>query len=183
LQSRLRRARQPFKSVVIDRIRNSHLSPHSVHLGFKLTRQALDRSFQVHPEAHSRIVIFIGCCRYARRGRLLREPSWPNGNIQVWTKCLTQKDLDSIDIEHDNSDRALTVITYEVIADRAYLQPIARMLLANCSDRLSRQLSVYLNAPSEKSFSSERTRGGGRGEHVAPEGNTADLLKLVCPHQ
>ena len=108
----------------------------------------------------------------------------------------TQKDLDSIDIEHDqdgqlaqaaaqeiaryyfppwaliknvDSDRALTVITYEVIADRAYLQPIARMLLANCSDR---QLSVYLNAPSEKSFSSERTWGGGtrctRRKHSRP---------------
>jgi hypothetical protein len=85
------------------------------------------------------------------------------------------------DRENLNFDQVLAITTYEVIADRAYLQPLARMLFElNCSERLFRQLSMSLNPPGEQSVSSETT---GEWKHVPPEGNNADLLKLVCPQQ
>jgi hypothetical protein len=140
-------------------------------------------------------------CFYNARDAIQR----PDGHIRVWTKCLLQKDLDSINIEKDFDGKILNnaankaalhyvppIATVESIDDTqrmaitqneetaniGNIRPRATVLYElNCSERMLRELSAYFNA-NGKSGSNDKPMDW---KYVPPEGNGASLLKLLCP--
>ena len=128
----------------------------------------------------------------------------PDRRLRVWTKCLLQKDLDSIDFESEigkkivdsgaqkvtkgyippialvedmDYDQAIGVIQYEETANLSNIQPHARFFYElNCSERMMRRLSTYLRVKGEEAFSDKPSNW----EHVPPEGSGARLLKILC---
>ena len=130
------------------------------------------------------------------------------GLIQVWTKCLLDKEIDDFDettdigkkavanaahkMVHiyvppyaaiaDNVDynKTMEITLAEEIADLSYIQPRASIFYElNCSDRMLRELSISVQTSDKKSSSD--TPGNWRD--VSPEGNAANLLKILCPSQ
>jgi hypothetical protein len=129
----------------------------------------------------------------------------PDGSIRVWTKCLLQKDLDSIDIKKDFDGRILenaakklalhyvppiatvesidvtqsvAITLYEETANISNLQPRANVFYdLNCSERMLRELSTNFQV-NGKSGSRDKPSDW---KYVPPEGNGARLLKLLCP--
>jgi hypothetical protein len=126
----------------------------------------------------------------------------PDGHIRVWTKCLLQKDMDSIDIKKDFNGKILEntaqkianqyvppiatvktidvnqniVITqYEETANIGNIQPHTNIFYElNCSERMLRELSIqYVRGSSLDKPS--------HWKYVPPEGNGASLLKILCP--
>ena len=128
----------------------------------------------------------------------------PDGHIRVWTKCLLQKDLDSVDvktefgekivtntaqkiithyappiaeIENLNSDQIMQTIQYEETADIATFQPRARIFYElNCSEQMLRELSIFIQAGG-KSGSRDKPS---EWKYVSPETNGTRLLKILC---
>jgi hypothetical protein len=128
-----------------------------------------------------------------------------DGNIRVWTKCLLEKDLDSIDVEHEfngailkktaqkvaryyipefativplDADRGMIVIKYEETANIAYIQPASQIFYElNCSERMMREMSISLRIKGQYSSTDKPAAW----KYISPEGNGANLLKLLCP--
>jgi len=48
-----------------------------------------------------------------------------DGHVRVWTKCLLQKDLDSLDLESDLGKKIVDAVARKLI--EGYLPPIARV--------------------------------------------------------
>jgi hypothetical protein len=141
-------------------------------------------------------------CFYEARGVIVR----PDGHIRVWTQCLLEKDIDNIDIKNDlgkniienaaqkvasyyvppiavvediDVNQAMTITRYEETANISYIQPAARIFYElNCSERMMRELSTYLRAPSGQGSSSDKPSDW---RYVPPQGNGATLLKILCP--
>jgi hypothetical protein len=131
----------------------------------------------------------------------------PDGHIKVWTKCLHQQDLDGVDPASDvgkkiiksavekvahyyvppfsavgkvDAAQSVTIAQYEVTADIGNLQPEASIFHeVNCGDRMMRVLSIFV-ASRGKSGSTDKPR---EWQYVPPEGNTANLLTILCPKQ
>ena len=131
----------------------------------------------------------------------------PGGYIRAWTKCLAQKDLESVDMDSevgkrivDNAARklsamyvppiaivqdmdfnqAVVVIQYEETANLSNIEPQAQIFgELNCSERMMRRLSTSIHANGQSG--SQNTPS--EWEYVAPEGNGATLLKILCPTQ
>jgi hypothetical protein len=129
----------------------------------------------------------------------------PQGQIRVWTKCILQKDMDSIDVEKDfdgkileltaqkvahyyvppiarletiDVDQSMTITQYKETANIANIQPHASIFYElNCPERMLRELSIYVQANGK---SGSRNKPGD-WKHVPPEGNGARLIRLLCP--
>jgi hypothetical protein len=125
--------------------------------------------------------------------------------LRVWTKCLLQKYLDSVDIKAEYSgtvlenaarkvlnkyvppimtvengtfDQAIVIIQYEETANLSGIQPHARFFYElNCSERMMRELSTYVQVNGSDRFD-DKPRNW---KHVPPEGSGAALLKILCP--
>lgn len=137
-------------------------------------------------------------CFYEGKG-LVAQPT-----LRVWTKCLLQKDLDSVDIKSElgskiienaarkmtdlyvppialvediNFDQAMEVAGYEETANLSNIQPQASIFYElNCSERMMRRLSTHALVNGKDRFDDKPTSW----EHVPPEGNAARLLKILC---
>jgi hypothetical protein len=125
--------------------------------------------------------------------------------LRVWTKCLSQQDLDKVNVKNDydgkivenaarkmvngyvppialveddvDFDKATMITGYEESANIADIEPHARIFYElDCSERMSRELSINLFVDGK--------RGGiqrpGDWKYIPPEGNAARLLKLLC---
>jgi hypothetical protein len=126
------------------------------------------------------------------------------GHIRVWTKCIPQKDIESIDIEKDFAGKilkntadkvahyyvppiesvetadAISVTLYEETADIAHIQPTAQIFYEiHCQGRMLRELSISLHT----NGTSGSRDGPSNWRYVAPEGNAATLLSLLCTPQ
>jgi hypothetical protein len=136
-------------------------------------------------------------CFFEARGVSRR----PDGNVRVWTKCILQKDLDSIDIEKDadgkildhsarkvanhyvppiatiedsTADQQLAVIRYEETANNSSLTPTGRIFYElDCTEQTIRELSINIRGKG----SSDQPRAW---KHISPEGNGWRLSKLIC---
>lgn len=140
-------------------------------------------------------------CFYEAKGLDRRA----DDHIRVWTKCLLQKDLDSVNIKNDyggkileNSaqkalkpyippiarvedvdyDKSITISLYEETANIADLKEHMRIFYEfDCRERRVRELSMYIYYSGKTG--SRRTPN--EWAYVPPEGNGARLLKLLCP--
>jgi hypothetical protein len=130
----------------------------------------------------------------------------PDGHIRVWTKCLPEKEIEDFDGKTEigkkvieltaqkvahyyvppfatidetmDAGRAMQLTLAEEIADISYIQPTARIFYElNCSERMLRELSISIQI-SGKNNSSDTP---GKWKYVSPEGNAANLLKILCP--
>jgi hypothetical protein len=127
-----------------------------------------------------------------------------DGHVRVWAKCLSQNEMDNINIKEDyggkildntarkmighyipplaavddiDFEKAMTVTQYEQTANISALEPHARIFYElNCEERMIRELSVFFQY-SGKTGSSDTPR---KWQYVAPETNGARLLKLLC---
>jgi len=128
----------------------------------------------------------------------------PEKLLRVWTKCLSRKDLDSVDVDKDfdgkisknvarkmqdgyrppigmvediDFDHAFVVAMYEEIANLSGIQPRASIFYEfNCPQKIMRELSIDLPANGQRG--SKNTPSNWR--HVPPEGNAASLVKILC---
>jgi hypothetical protein len=130
-----------------------------------------------------------------------------DGHVRVWTKCLSQKEMDDIDIKHDfggqilenaaqkvaqyylppftevekiDVDQAITITQYEETANIAYIQPHAKIYYdLDCSQKMLRELSVDISAKGKRGGTDKPSAW----RYIPPEGNGANLLKILCPMQ
>ena len=142
-------------------------------------------------------------CFYEAKG-IVRTPK---GLVRVWTKCLSQQDLEKIDVQHDFNGRieesaarktdngyvppiariedgvepnkASVITRYEETANIASIQPRASIFYElNCARRMLRERIVTI-------FVSEMKRGSTKTpsswRHTPPETNVAKLVKMLCP--
>jgi hypothetical protein len=130
----------------------------------------------------------------------------PGGLVRVWTKCLLDKEISSLDFEHafggkivkaakrkandrylppitiveqdDNLDNALVIIVEEQIANMGNILPSARIFYEiNCSEKMSRSLSTYVVDHGKKTSINQPTGWS----HIAPESNGSRLFRMLCP--
>jgi hypothetical protein len=125
-------------------------------------------------------------------------------HVRVWTKCLSQKDLDAIDIEKDyngtilentaqkrahgylppialtetlDDDQITIAITYEESANVSGIRPTSRIFYElNCAERAVQELSLNFELDG-KIFSRETP---GSWKHAPPETNAARMLNILC---
>jgi hypothetical protein len=77
-------------------------------------------------------------------------------------------------------DQVRTIIGYELIANFGPIEP--RLLVyseLNCSERMSRHLSVSANVGGRTGHRSKPSEW----DYVPPDGNEANLLLILCPKQ
>ncbi|HEY4941865.1 MAG TPA: hypothetical protein VII56_10590 [Rhizomicrobium sp.] len=136
-------------------------------------------------------------CFYEERG----IQNLPNKFIRVWAKCLLQKDMDAVDatkpyfraavdmsgsrvahyymppyvrIERTNAAQAIQVTTYEAIADVSDITPEAQLYYElDCKQRKIRTLQATIGTISSHAPLD--------WTNVAPEGNGANMVELLCP--
>jgi hypothetical protein len=132
----------------------------------------------------------------------------PDGLVRVWTKCLSQQDLDAIDIKADFGGKILENTARKVA--RYYVPPIAAvedidvnqaMLVTqyeetanisssgikphstifyefNCPQKMLRELSMRFSVNGKSGFFNEPTDW----KFISPEDrNGVSLLKILCP--
>jgi hypothetical protein len=127
-----------------------------------------------------------------------------NNYVRVWTKCLALKELDGVNFDDDVGKRIVDaatsrvvagyvppviaigqmelkqlpdVVAYEEIADMSAIEPQAQIFLElNCGERMERELRTSMHVNGRSYFQDKPSEW----EYVAPEGNTATLLKLLC---
>jgi hypothetical protein len=129
----------------------------------------------------------------------------PNGQLRVWTKCLSQKEIDSVDVKKDfdgkiienilekvrdnyippidkleipNTDTNLDIIRIEAISDISDIQPNARILYEiKCPQEMIHELSVYI-LKNGKVIQYDKPMDW---KYVPPESNASRLSKILCP--
>jgi hypothetical protein len=128
----------------------------------------------------------------------------PDKRIKVWTKCLSGKDLEAIDVKGDpgkkiletaahkiarkyippivllkehTSNQLLGVVISEVAAGIADIKPQARVLYElNCAERMIRALNIQIRINNEL-----RTKDKPDDwVHAPPETNGNTLLRMLC---
>ena len=126
----------------------------------------------------------------------------PDSHIRVWTKCIPQDAMDAVNFNSEigkniidatarkvgqyymppigmvwtsiSAEQAMKVTLYEETADKGYIQPTAEIYYEFiCSERRMRELSISFNSGDGASKPTA-------WRYVPPEGNAADLLKIVC---
>ena len=140
-------------------------------------------------------------CFYDANGIVRR----PDGHLRVWTKCLLQSDIDSIDIEKDfggqiarntarkfidnyrppittievpHGDQLLNFMLSEEAANIADIEPNSRIFYElNCAEQVLRGLSIYVRTANGRGGSLDKPS---EWHYIPPEGNGARLLKLLC---
>jgi hypothetical protein len=130
--------------------------------------------------------------------------------LRVWTKCLPEKELDSvmvpdseigrrilentarkivdkyvppIAIFHDNIDanQAMAIIAHEEAANLSGIKPSARFFVElNCSEQMTRRLSTYFRRLDGRDTFDDKASNW---EYAPPETNSAMLLKMLCPRR
>ena len=124
----------------------------------------------------------------------------PEDHIRVWVKCLSQKDMEAIDLSESSveksakrlaggyvppivvagkmdSDQTVAITSYEEVANTGRAKPLASIFYElSCSERRLRELSIHVHAKG-KSGSSDKPRDW---KYILPEGNAANLLKILC---
>ena len=128
----------------------------------------------------------------------------PDGVMRIWTKCLLQKDVESVDIKKDyngqivtnatrkfletyipplakveslDSDVAMNIIAAEQTADIAAIEPVSRILYqVNCSGKMMRELSIYVKSGGKVGFVEKPSNW----KYVSPESNGGRLLGILC---
>ena len=129
------------------------------------------------------------------------------GFVRVWTKCLSQQDLEKVDVQHDfkgriaasaarkrdngyvppialiedgiDFNKATVVAVYEETANIAPIQPRAIIFYElNCAGRMLRERSITIFANEVKLGSTKTTSSW---HQIAAETNVAKLLKMLCP--
>lgn len=126
-------------------------------------------------------------------------------HIRVWTKCLQQTEVEGVDIKKEfggailentarklanyyvppiaiietiNLDEILTITQYEETADISDIQPRASIFYElNCPERMMQELSISIQAGGKGGFLGKPSDW----RHVPPEGNGAQLLRILCP--
>jgi len=130
----------------------------------------------------------------------------PDRLVRVWTKCLSQQDLDKVDIKEEYNgriveraaqkmvegyvpplaviaddvdyDKATLITGYEETANIANIEPRARIFYElNCAERTLRELSINIAVAGKQGSA----HSPNPWKHIPPEGNAARLLKLLCP--
>jgi hypothetical protein len=129
----------------------------------------------------------------------------PDTHLRVWTKCLSENEMDSVDIEKEpdnkitkNAARKIIggyvppiiaiekmdfnkiadVAAAEEIANASGIQPHSRILYElNCSEKMLRELSITIYG---KIGPSDRPKDW---KYVGPETNAATLLTILCPRR
>jgi hypothetical protein len=129
----------------------------------------------------------------------------PNRHIKVWTKCLSKKAIEGINIEKDfggkilnnvtekiigryippislvegiGYDQATEVATFEEIAGVSDIQPAARIFYElDCPKTILRELSIEVVDVDGRSGS---RHSASDWKYVAPETNGARLEKILC---
>jgi len=127
----------------------------------------------------------------------------PDRRIKVWTKCLSQKDLEGIDdkilnakiadiaarklidtyippiakVQEFTSDQAITIIAHEVAAGISHIQSKSRILYElNCTERMLRELSISLTTMDKTGFKDSPSNW----KHITPESNANSLVLILC---
>ena len=129
----------------------------------------------------------------------------PDTHVRVWTKCLSVKDIDSIETNKEllnklvetaaqkiahgyvppiiaigkmEFDKIADATGAEEIADNGDIQSSSRIFYElNCSEKMLRELSLTF-IENDRSGSSDKPRDW---KYVAPETNGATLHKILCP--
>jgi hypothetical protein len=124
--------------------------------------------------------------------------------LRVWTKCLLQQDLDSVDpeselgkkivessaqkvatgyippialIEDIDFNQGISVIGYEETANQSNIQPQVQVFYElNCSERMMRPLSTRVRIKGKDRFDDKPSDW----KYVAPDSSGARLLKILC---
>lgn len=128
-----------------------------------------------------------------------------DGHIRVWTKCVLQTDLDGVNSNSELGRKIAEtagakivggyvppiiaigeiefsqisgVVGFEESADLGNVEPRARIFYEiDCSQRMVRHLDAYVRTHGED----EIDHNPSPWEYVPPEGNAANLSKMVCP--
>jgi hypothetical protein len=131
----------------------------------------------------------------------------PDTHVRVWTKCLSVKEIDSIDTEKESFkkiaestarkliegyvppiiaikkiefDKITDVTGSEEVANAGDIQPHSRIFYElNCSEKMLRELSISIQE-NNKSGTSDKPSNW---RYVSPETNGATLLQILCPQQ
>jgi hypothetical protein len=129
----------------------------------------------------------------------------PDTHMRIWTKCLSVKDIDSIETNKEpfnkivenaaqkiargyvppiiiinkiEFDKIADITAAEQIADISDIQPSSRILYElDCSQMMLRELSIYMQQEG-KTGTSNKPRDW---QYFAPETNGATLSKILCP--
>jgi hypothetical protein len=139
-------------------------------------------------------------CFYEARG-ITRQPA---KHVRVWTKCLSKADLDTAFesdpdkkiveatakkvaayyvppiamIQNLDANDAMVMTGYEEVADLGNVQAQSQIFYElNCPDRMLRELSIDLHINGKVGAVNKPSDW----KYVAPEGNAATLIKLLCP--
>lgn len=128
-----------------------------------------------------------------------------DAHVRVWTKCLLQDEVESVDIEKQFSDKPLEdaaqkvargyvppiivigkmdfkkiadVVVAETIADISNAQPVSRILYElNCSQTMFRELNITIQGNGKFGSVDKPTDW----KYIASETNGANLHKILCP--
>jgi hypothetical protein len=128
----------------------------------------------------------------------------PDHRVRVWTKCLSQKDIDDLDLQKEslgevmkntaekmkrgyepplaqvrriNADEMMIIIALEETANISHIQPQSRIFFElDCGGQMMRELSIDIQVQG-KSANINLPR---EWQYAAPETNGAALLKLLC---
>ena len=131
----------------------------------------------------------------------------PDNHIRVWTKCLPQQEVDSVDpksemgikitntaaekiahyyvppfaeVDNISVEQAAGITVWEETADIAEISPQAQIYYElDCPNRMLRTLTVDLQM-NGRSGSEENP---GSWDYVPPESDGGWLLSILCPHQ
>lgn len=129
----------------------------------------------------------------------------PDGYLRIWTKCLSQQDMENIDIKHDfggtilentarkvaryyvppiaaaediDVNQAMAITQYEETANISSIKPHTRIFYElNCSQKMLRELSMSIDVNGQRGS----LNSPGDWKFIPPEGNGASLLKILCP--
>jgi hypothetical protein len=128
----------------------------------------------------------------------------PDHHVRVWTKCLSQKDIDDLDsqkeavaevmkntaekmkrgympplaqVRHINVNEMMVIIALEETANISYIQPASRIFYElDCGGQMLRELSIDVQVQGK----SARINLPREWQYAAPETNGAALLKILC---
>jgi hypothetical protein len=76
--------------------------------------------------------------------------------------------------------KIVEIVSVEEVADLGTIEPQSQMFIEmNCTERMDRRLSTTLHIDGQSHFDDKPTEW----RYVPPEGNPANLLKILCPRQ
>ena len=127
--------------------------------------------------------------------------NWPDHHVRVWTKCLSQNDIDDLDSQKESLGQVMKNTAEKL--ERGYMPPLAQVrhidaneimviIAANissiqpqsrilyeldCAGQMTKELSIDIQVQGK----SGKINSPGQWQYAAPETNGAALLKILCP--